>query len=235
MSENTKKTWLRGDFENDRAFEIFNTFLNLSPSERTSRRVAEIWSLSEGRVKQLRNKYHWNERVRDYDNYMAEKRDVAVEKNVGIVAFDWAKWELENLERTRQITDKLFTRSEQILAMPFVKAEKREAIIDPKTGEPLLDREGNPVHQVVQIVNPMRFSAGDASRFAEAGVVLTQYATARARALAPREAGNHQLPQPEKALEDMTPEEIEIYILQIEQATEAIARGETVQGSEHIN
>ncbi len=58
------------------------------------------------------------------------------EKAAAEIAFDWADWELENLDRVRGITELLLLRCEQMLDAPLVeKTKKEKPIIDPTTGK----------------------------------------------------------------------------------------------------
>lgn len=61
------QTWLRRDTESNPAYEAFRTYMKL----RSTAKVAEELSKSEGLMKRWCTEHEWVARITDYDNYVA--------------------------------------------------------------------------------------------------------------------------------------------------------------------
>jgi hypothetical protein len=120
--------WLRQPKESEKTFEYFSYFLSLPPAERSNRRVSEEYTVSEQNIKQIRRRWKWNERALEYDNHLSSAATRAMTKAVEKAEFNWAAWEIANLEKTRRITDELFNKVEEILKLEVVQFRADDAI-----------------------------------------------------------------------------------------------------------
>lgn len=221
------QSWLRREDETNKQFDLFQTFLYLPPSERTSLKVAEKFRVSERYISRIRSEKNWNERTRDFDNFLAVRASGKVAKVAEEKAFDWEKWEQGNIEKTVSIVDKLFAKCDEILNYKTFRRKFDEKPLTYADGEPILDAEGKQIHQQIVIIEPIKFSAGDGARMAEAAVLMSQFLMMRQRQQSPL-THNAGLPEPSKPLDDMSPDELEQYALECRAASAAIARGETI-------
>ena len=225
--KNNNQSWLRQPNESEKSYEYFSYFLSLPPADRSNRKVAEEYTVSEQNIKKIRRRWNWNERTLAYDNHLARASIRGAVKAAEKAEFDWATWETTNLEKTRKITDELYTKAEEILNLEVVESKTLEKqIFDTKTGKPVLDSEGNPVYQQVIIHSPLKFKLSDAARLTEAAIILTQYAVAKQRVLLVKVDFNDYMPKLLKSLDDMTEVELDEYIKEIRHTKEAILKGE---------
>ena len=224
------QSWLRQSNESEKAFQYFTYFLSLPSDKRTNRQVSDRYTVSEQNIKQIRRRYNWNQRTLDYDNYIASAATRGAAKAAEKAKFDWLCWETEKLEETRIAVDRFFAKAEEILALDIVESETIEKqIFDSKTGQAVFDSEGKAVYQQVTINKPLKFKMSDALRCVESAVIVGEFVIAKQRLLKAAAMTAHYslyIPKQTKPLEEMTIEELDEYIRQLEIAKEALAKGE---------
>lgn len=216
--------WHRQKGESPREYECFNLFLISPPKQRTSKFVANSFGLTEQLITRTRTKWKWNERVLEYDRWLSREADKIAAQAVHETMFNWADWEWQNHEKVRAITERLLTRTEQMLNLPVQELVKKDPVFHPETGDQLMDAEGKPLFATT-IVKPMRFTAGDVPRYAEAALILTRY-LAEQNGLRPIVPA---IPAPHKPIDEMTIEERGEYIANLRARQQAIVSGQTVQ------
>lgn len=232
MSENRSKTaknsktlWQRQAaaplWETARQFELFQYFLSLQPVERTSENVRKHFGFTNKRgVEKVRSDKQWNRRAQAFDDNRAKHVETKMNEKAAEVAFDWAAWEGENLENVKNIADQLFKKTKEILSLPVTETTKKN---------PIIDQNGQIVFQEITL-KPLRFSASDAPRFAEAAVLLSRFVIEQTEASKrAKQNVNLHLPKPKKAWDQMSPEDIEAYIEECNLARTAIEKGEGVE------
>lgn len=223
----TLKPWHQQPNETAKQYAMFQFYLSLPLDQRTLVKVCEHFNFSQVYVGNIAGKWQWEARARAKANALADKVHQVQETAAAEIAFDWADWEMQNLDRVRGITEQILVRCEQMLALPVRESTKKDVpIFDAKTGKPVLDKDGKPVYQLVTIVKPVRFVAGDAPRYAEAAVILTKFLSETHRTGAPLSTI---LPPPPKPVEEMTVEEREAYIAELRAKQQQITRGELPQ------
>lgn len=202
--------------ETARQYALFEFFLSLPPSKRTNPKVAGKFRVSESYIREIRRKRKWNDRAADRDNHLASKADAAAEQVAEQSAFDWAKFEQENLTAAVEMSQLFAARAIEIGKMPIT--ETTETITETTD-------DGKTLHKTI-VHKPLRVTAADAPRFAEAALILSRYAIEQgeaARASGGRE--NIHLPKPPKPLSEMSPDETASYIAELERARDAMVQG----------
>lgn len=208
--------------ETARQYAMFQFFLSLPPEIRTAEKVQKHFNLqSDRQVHRLRSEKMWNQRAQAHDEAQAVRIDEKRAKVLENAAFDWAKWETDNLENVREITDLLFKKTKEILTLPVVETTRKN---------PIIDQNGELIYQEITL-KPTKFSAGDAPRYAEAAVLLSKFYVEQTEAAKAKEAGgfNLHLPKPKKPVDQMSPEEIEEWIAECNSAKTALEKGESVE------
>lgn len=231
MSE--RKPWHKQPKETDAMFEYFQTFLHLEKPRRLLT-VAEKYTFSEAYMKNLSRRWDWFERAEEYDNYLIDVKQKAInkeiEKQAQSLAIDWLEYEREQVNKTKDLTDKFFAKAAEILALPAARKKfERKPVMNPATGDQLIDENGEKVYKEITIIQAARFSYGDAARFTEAGIILTDYVIRRSKALTPADLLNTDLPLPPKPWDKMSEEEIDEYAERIQAAKLAITKGEPIE------
>ena len=218
------KPWHQQPGETDKAYSYFKYFLSLDPATRNLETVGFQFGVGKANIQKMSTRDNWMARAAAYTNFLTSAADsvaVAAEQDI---AFNWADWELSNHDKVRGITERLLARCEQMLTLPVQEMKKEtDPLMDPRTGEPILDSRGNQVYQTVTVVKPIRFTASDAPRYAEAALILTKY-LAETNGIAPLPS----LPAPHKPVEEMSVEEREEYIASIRAQQQALVRGEAI-------
>ena len=216
----TKKTparsWHRQPDETDRQFELFEFFLSLKPADRTSQTVGQHFAVSRRYIQQVRDAKKWNDRARDRDNFVAEKGDAAIADQAAKVAFDWAEYEQEQLDNAVELSRLFAVKAIEIAKMPIV--EETETIVETSP-------DGKTVHKTI-VRKPLKVTASDAPKFAEAALILSRYATEQADAARRGSNVNIHLPKPDKPIDQMTKDERETYIAECMRARQAMERGD---------
>ena len=113
--ENKNPVWFRQEGESETAFALFKVYLESPLPERTAAHVARKKSLTKEYIRAIRAKQRWNERAAAYDAHLEAARTEKAFEAAGNVEFDWQTWERENLNRMRELTDKLFAKANVIL------------------------------------------------------------------------------------------------------------------------
>lgn len=213
--------------ETPRMYELFQYFLSIPIEKRTSALVAKHFGVSSRYVEQVRARNDWTERERDFEDSKSLQIQKSQIKAAEKSAFDWAKWDAENLEKTRQMSDQFFAKAIEILKLPLIQREFKENVVTDKDGNPVNGKDGKPIYQQVTILNPMKFTGSDARGFAEAAVLLSDYALNKSQGLMPKTI-NSFLPKPSKDMDDMNADELAEYADQLNRAAEQIVRGEAI-------
>jgi hypothetical protein len=213
------RSWHRQPKETPRQYEIFEYFLSLPPAERIANKVSSRFKVSDSYINKMRRVQKWNDRARDRDNHLASKADEAAERVVEQVAFDWQSYEQENLQNSVELSRLFAGKAKEIALMPVT--ETTETITEQTP-------DGKTIHKTI-VHRPLRVTASDAPRFAEAALILSRYAIEQSEAARRGESVNIHLPKPPKPLDQMTPDERGEYIKQLSDAREALIRGDGVE------
>lgn len=205
----------RNKGETDRNYGLFQYFLSLEPAERTLTKVAENFDIDLGYVSKLSIARNWLERAAAHTDWIAQQTDAAARRAAEQMALDWADWEYENLNRVRGITERLLANCEKMLNQPIQEMTKKTAPIKDKFGKAVVV-DGEQVYAEITTIKPVRHTAADAPRYAEAAVILTKYLKDQnSPSVEPIRAP---LPAPKKPVEEMTVEERDEYIAELRRA-----------------
>jgi hypothetical protein len=208
------KSWHRREKETPRQYALFEYFLSLPAPERTSEKVAEKFAISLQYVQRIRSRQCWNNRAFDRDNFVASEIDAKVQNKAEETAFNWLEWEQNNLEQTRKLSGQFFDRCKEMFALPLTETKEEITETTP---------DGKTIHKTI-VTKPIRFTAGDAPKYAEAAIILSRFVLEQSGGTRP--AGNIALPKPPKPIDEMTPDERIAYINDLKAAQGAIERGE---------
>lgn len=230
--------WDRQPRETDRAFAAFSHYRALPPdATKLKQTVAE--KIGHRNVRQIDEwcaQFKWIERRTAYMAHIQQTVDNALTTEIVKSAKataqrqgrDYATWHIRNVERAAGIADTLFTKAEEILNLPVASKTVRKDPVFDAAGNQLIDGKGNLVFTTVTTLKPTRFSVSDAPRFVEAAIILGQYA-AEQQAFIERGGVDKDLPVADKPLTEMTPDELDDYIIKMRQAKEAVIRGEPIE------
>lgn len=224
MTNYKSKSWHQQKGETAKQFQMFEFFLSLQPDLQSYQTVRKQFSLSREYVERIAKKNKWIERSRNCKRHFQSLQDEIKAKAAQKIAFDWADWELENLEKVRVATEQMLTKCQKMLNAPLTEqTEKQKVVIDKATGVKITDSQGNVVYQNIIIIKPIRFNASDVLKYAEAVLILTKYLVEQNRITIPV---NRVLPQPSKPIAEMTEDERQAYIDDLRSRQQAISRGE---------
>lgn len=121
MSELTVR-YLPGDRrsgEPDKAFQAARLYLEIGP-DRSQKAVATRLGKQPSQIQKWATKWAWMERARDHDNHLASEAQ-RIEMNAFRENAElWSRRKEETRERSFQLSQKLTTKAEQMLAFPLV-------------------------------------------------------------------------------------------------------------------
>ncbi len=111
--------------EPDRAFWSFRHYADLGP-KRSLPQVAATVGRCAGTLRRWSVQYKWNDRVKDYDRYMANLRREGDATVMREKSLEWGKRQADLREKEFQMCEKLIATAEKFLANPDLKGTLRD-------------------------------------------------------------------------------------------------------------